>query len=196
MINDPTMPLRFLGERVQLAFVVKDIEAAIRYWTKTLRVGPFVMVEESRGTRDILYRGRPTPMDFYLAFAYMGDVQIEIIQPKDNYPSIYQEFFQEGREGFHHFAVWPENFPAACAQLETHGFHEVSSVRMPDGSVSVAYYESPPAIGCIVEVVPLTADRQAYFGRIQRLSREWDGQSRPLRRFADRAAFLASGEGA
>lgn len=41
----------------------------------------------------------------------------------------------------------------------------------------------------------MSADRIAYYGRIQRLSQSWDGTSRPVRRYADRAAFLASGEG-
>jgi len=196
MILEQQMPHRFLGERVQLAFVVKDIEATIRYWTEIMRVGPFVLIENSRGNRDILYRGQSTPMDFFVAFSYMGDLQIELIQPKDDHPSLYKEFFDRGQEGYHHTAFWPEDFPAACAWLEKSGFHEIGSVRMPDGTINVAYYEAPRAIGSIVEIVPLTADRMAYFSRIHRLSRDWDGQSRPSRRFIDRAAFLASGEGA
>ena len=195
MSPDPQMPLRFLGKRVQLAFVVKDIEAAIAYWTEVLRIGPFVVIESSRGNRDILYRGVLTATDFYLAFAYMGDVQIEIIQPKDDYPSIYKEFLDSGRQGYHHTAFWPTDLSAACTWLETNGFSEIASVRMPDGTLNVAYYEGPPMLGSIVEIVPLTTDRMAYFNRIHSLCRTWDGTSRPLRRFADRAAFLASGEG-
>ncbi|WP_168247809.1 MULTISPECIES: VOC family protein [unclassified Mesorhizobium] len=192
----PPASLRFLGERAQLAYVVRDIDAAIKYWTEVMRIGPFVLIETSRGPRDFFYRGQVTEMDFYVAFAYMGDVQIELIQPKDDHPSLYKEFFAQGREGFHHSAFWPEDFPAACKWLEANGFVEIGFVRMKDGAVNVAYYETPAMIGSIIEVVPLTADRMAYFNRIHRLCRDWDGESRPLRRFVDRAAFLASGEGA
>jgi len=196
MAIEPNMPLRFLGERVQLAFVVKDMNAAINYWTETLRIGPFVVIEKSRGDRDILYRGKPTPVDFSVAFAYMGDVQIEFIQPTDDEPSIYKEFLGSGREGFHHVAYWPKDFEGACAYVESNGFTEISSVRMKDGTLNVAYYETPAHVGTIVEIVPLTKDRLAYFSRIQRLSQTWDGVTRPVRRFVDRAAFLSSGEGA
>jgi catechol 2,3-dioxygenase-like lactoylglutathione lyase family enzyme len=196
MASATNMPLRFLGERVQLAFVVKDMEAAARYWTDVLRIGPVVMIDSARGDRDIFYRGKVTKADFSVAFAYMGDVQIEFIAPTDGEPSIYKEFLGSGREGFHHVAYWPEQFEEACAYLEENGFSEITSVRMPDGTVNVAYYETPNTVGTVVEVVPLTKDRQAYFSRIQRLSQTWDGTTRPFRRFATRAAFLASGEGA
>lgn len=196
MTNDANMPLRFLGERVQLAFVVKDMEATIKYWTETMRVGPFVVIETARGGRDVFYRGEATQADFSVAFAYMGDVQIEFIQPTDDEPSIYKEFLASGREGFHHLAYWPEDFEGACAHLEANGFTECSSVRMKDGTLNVAYYETPAPIGTIVELVPLTADRAAYFRRFHRLSKNWDGVTRPIRRFKDRPAFLASREGA
>ncbi|TJV46155.1 MAG: hypothetical protein E5Y02_00890 [Mesorhizobium sp.] len=196
MAAQPNIPLRFLGDRVQLAFVIKNMDAAIKYWTETLRIGPFVVIEKSRGDRDVFYRGKPTPMEFSVAFAYMGDVQIEFIQPIDNEPSIYKEFFDSGREGFHHVAYWPKEFETACAYLEKNGFSEISSVCMKDGTLNVAYYETPEQIGTIVEIVPLTKDRQAYFSRIQRLSQTWDGVTKPIRRFVDRATFLASGEGA
>jgi catechol 2,3-dioxygenase-like lactoylglutathione lyase family enzyme len=196
MATEGTMPLRFLGERTQIAFIVRDIEAAAKYWTETLRVGPFVVIEESRGDREIIYRGQRTAVDFSIAFAYMGDVQIEFIQPTDDEPSIYKEFLDSGKEGFHHVAFWPNDFDGACDYLETNGFHEITSVRTKDGKRNVAYYEGPAHIGTIIEIVPLTADRIAYFGRIQRLSQIWDGVTRPVRRFKNRAAFLASGEGA
>lgn len=51
-------------------------------------------------------------------------------------------------------------------------------------------------IGAMVEVVPMTDARKAYFARIQRLAANWDGMTRPVRRFPSRGAFLASKEGA
>ena len=51
---------RLYGEMRQIAFVVRDLEAALRYWTETVGVGPFFML------RDLvpdnwLYRGKPAP---------------------------------------------------------------------------------------------------------------------------------------
>jgi len=195
MVPFPVPPVRFLGERVQLAFVVKDIDAALKYWTETMRIGPFVVIETARGDRDVFYRGQLTKADMSIAFSYMGDVQIEFIQPNDDEPSIYKEFLGSGREGFHHLAYWPGDFEGACAHLSENGFTECSSMRTKEGTLSVVYYEAPGPVGTIVEVVPLTADRAAYFSRFHRLSKNWDGVTRPVRRYKDRPAFLASGEG-
>jgi catechol 2,3-dioxygenase-like lactoylglutathione lyase family enzyme len=186
----------FLGKRVQLAFVVTDLDATLKYWTEVLGVGPFVVIESSKGDRKVIHRGQETQMDMELAFAYMGDIQIEIVHQTNDEPSTYKEFTDQGLTGMHHIAFWPQEFDEACAHLEANGFAEVTSFYMADGTRNVAYYQAPGAVGALVEIVPMTPARTAYFSRIQRLCENWDGVTRPVRRFADRAAFLASGEGA
>lgn len=185
----------FLGERIQVAYVVRDLDAAMRYWTDVMRVGPFVVIEDSRGGRKVLHRGRETGVEFTLAFAYLGDVQIELIGQSNNEPSAYKEFLDSNREGLHHLAYWPEDMSGACAFLEANGFTELSTVLANDGTPAVVYFQAPAHIGCVVELLPMSADRTEYYGRIQRLSKSWDGVTRPIRRFADRVEFLASGEG-
>lgn len=59
-----------LGRRLQLAYVVKNIDDAMAFWTNVLKVGPFVVIENSRGGREVVHRGRPTGVDFTIAFAY------------------------------------------------------------------------------------------------------------------------------
>jgi catechol 2,3-dioxygenase-like lactoylglutathione lyase family enzyme len=193
--STPALPAGFLGKRVQLAFVVSDLDKALRYWTEVLGIGPFVVIESSKGDRRVVHRGRETHADMTLCFAYVGDIQIEIVHQTNDGPSTYKEFTDRGQEGFHHVAFWPENFEAACVHLEASGFVETTSFYMPDGTRNVAYYETPGSVGALVEIVPMTPARTAYFSRIRRLSELWDGKTRPVRRFADRAAFLASEEG-
>lgn len=190
------LPTAFLGQRAQLAFVVRDLDAALRYWTDVMKVGPFCVIESSRGDRRIVHRGVETEMDMSLAFAYMGDIQIEIVHQTNDAPSPYKEFLDAGGEGMHHIAFWPEDFHSACAHLEAAGFRTVTEFLMADGERNVAYYETPGAVGTMIELVPMTPARTAYFSRMQRLCQNWDGVTRPIRRFADRTAFLASGEGA
>ena len=188
-------PLGFLGNRIQVAYVVRDLDAAMRYWADVLRVGPFVVIANSRGDRTVLHQGRPTDVEFTLAFAYLGDAQIELIAQTNDAPSVYKDFLDSGREGLHHLAYWPDDMASACRTLEENGFEELSAVIAEDGSRSLVYYRAPAHIGCIVELLPMNSERAEYYGRIQRLGKTWDGQTRPVRRFADRAAFLASGEG-
>jgi catechol 2,3-dioxygenase-like lactoylglutathione lyase family enzyme len=187
--------LAFLGERIQVAFVLDDFERALRYWTETLKVGPFVVIESALDGRTVTFRGERTDMNMSLAFAYMGDVQVEFVRPTNDAPSPFREFVDSGRRGLHHIAYWPADFDGACAHLERNGFEEICSIARSDGTRDVVYYEPPDFIGTIVELAPWTQFRNDYFGRIQRLSAGWDG-SRPVRRFASRAAFLDSGDGA
>lgn len=184
-----------LGKRVQLAFVVPDLDAAMEFWTKTMKVGPFIVIEKSVGDRRVVHRGKDTQMDMSLAFSYLGDIQIELVWQSNSEPSPYKEFLDSGQQGFHHFAFWPEDFEGTCRHFESSGYSEVCSIYMRDGTRNVAYYDSPKGFGPMVEIVPMTPARMAYFSRIQRLANTWDG-SRPVRRYVDRDAFLASREGA
>jgi hypothetical protein len=185
----------FLGDKTQFAYVVRDLDAALRHWTDVMKVGPFVVIEDSRGGREIVHRGKPTSVEFGVAFAYLGDVQIELIHQTNDAPSLYKEFLDDGREGLHHTAFWPADLDAACTHLELRGYTVATSILAADGTASVVHFEAPPFIGGIVELLPMTVDRKDYYGRIQRLGRDWNGFFRPIRRYRNRDAFLALGEG-
>jgi hypothetical protein len=191
----PAILPTFLGDRIQLAFVISDLNNALKFWTETLRIGPFVVIENSVAGRTVIHRGAHTPMNTTLAFSYLGDIQIELVCPEDDHPSPFNDFLNSGRQGLQHIAFWPENFDKAREDLESHGFVEACSMYLSDGSRNVCYYDAPSDIGTMIEIVPLTAERSAYFSRIQRLARDWDG-TRPVRRFKSREEFLASDEGA
>ncbi|QJU58155.1 hypothetical protein HL653_10420 [Sphingomonas sp. AP4-R1] len=179
---------------MQIAFAVKDLDETLRFWTEVMKVGPFVVIDNSVAGRRVVYRGEETGMDSSLAFSYVGDVQIEIVHQTNDEPSPFKDFLDSGREGLQHIAFWPADFEGACSQLEQLGFREILSMYTDDGARNVVYYEAPPHVGVMVEIVPWTASRQAYFSRIQNLTRNWDG-TRPVRRFASREEFLATGEG-
>ena len=69
-----------LGPVVQVCWYVNDIEAAMRRWIEQHGVGPF-FVHRHMALEDVIYRGRPTEVDFDLAIAQSGGIQLELIQP-------------------------------------------------------------------------------------------------------------------
>jgi len=97
---------RVFGSVRQLGFVVRDLDRALEYWTKTLGVGPFFRIcnltpEQYR------YRGQPSPApDVTIALANTGDMQIELIQQHDDNPSAWRDFQVSGHEGFQHASSW------------------------------------------------------------------------------------------
>lgn len=188
-----TLDSAALGKRMQLAFVVRDMQEALRYWTETMKVGPFVLIQNATRDRHFFHRGQLTPVEMDLAFSYLGDVQIEIICQTNSAPSLYQEFLASGREGVHHVGFWPDNFEESCRELERSGCELVSSVNASTGSVHVKYYSAPQCLGLMLEVAPMTPDRVQYFAGIKALADHWDG-SRPVRVFLSRAEYMASAD--
>src|SRR5690606_38970906 len=74
------------GEIRQLGYVVRDIEAAMAFWSRTLGVGPWyynprVPIENYR------YRGEAHEPHNSVALANSGFVQVELIQCRNDVPS-------------------------------------------------------------------------------------------------------------
>lgn len=180
-----------LGHRMQLAYVVKDIDEATTYWTEVLGMGPFIVLEECRDGRPLKYRGCDTPVEWSLAFTYHEGVQIELICQTNVAPSAFQAFLDAGQEGLHHIGYWPQDFDFARAVLEENGHELVSAVYQPDGVCIGAYYAAPAHVGVMIELAPWTPFRASYFDAIRDLCENWDGRDRPVRKYRNRAAFLA-----
>ena len=176
---------------MQLGHVVSDLDAALTYWTEALGVGPFVVLDSSVGDRQFFHRGEPSAVNFSIAISYIGDTMVELITPLNAAPSPYSEFLAQGREGLHHIGYWPAAFASTCAALTRSGFTEVSSIRNADGTKDIIYCDTPAHVGVMVELAQMTPLRTRFLAGIQALANNWDG-SRPVRRFADRAAFIAS----
>lgn len=168
-----------LGNRsvIQNAFVVADIEAAMMRWVDTMGVGPWFHNPDVR-VEDPRYRGRPTEFGFTGAVAQAGDVQVELIQPLDEHPSCYRDLYPDGTEGFHHVAVFADDFDAEIARYQHLGF-EVAFSGVSRG-MRFGYVDTSAVLGFMVEVledVPAIRDR---FAAVAEASRTWDG-SDPIR---------------
>src|SRR4051794_8516145 len=112
---------RLFGPVRQNGYVVRDIEAAMRHWIDVMRVGPFfyfptVVVEEFK------YYGEPSDVQLSIALAQCGPLQIELIQQRNDAPSMYRDFLAAGREGLQHIAFWTERFDDDMRQYRAAGF--------------------------------------------------------------------------
>jgi len=179
----------FLGKRMQVAFVVKDIDEGLAFWTGKMGVKRFVMFEANAGKRKIVYQGKETDMDMSIAYSYLGDCQLELLSPRNDSPSPYVDFLKSGQSGLHHVGFWPDDYMGACAKIERAGFEEVCAFYTPTGEKNASYYNSPAAIGTMLELVPMTRDRGTYFPKIRELV-ESDEIKGPVLRFPSRQDFL------
>jgi 4-hydroxyphenylpyruvate dioxygenase-like putative hemolysin len=93
---------RIFGNIAQIGYVVRDIDAAMDNWAKH-GVGPWFYVDRVQ-TDYFRYRGADSDMQMSVALANSGDVQLELIQPRNDAPSMYKDFLDAGREGMQHIA--------------------------------------------------------------------------------------------
>lgn len=166
----------------QNAWVVDDIDAAMKKWVDELGVGPFFVAEHGALFTDVRYRGQPGELSMTVALAQAGPLQIELIQPTTEQPCAYRDSVAPGATGFHHMCVWTHDIQADTAYFEQLGYPAANIGKA--GFAWFAYYDTRPLLGCMLEVVEYKPEIEAMFGRIARAGADWDGK-RPVRTMAD-----------
>ena len=179
-----------IGPFTQLGFVVRDLDAAVRHWVEVLGVGPFLFLDKGTGRppNPSVFRGQQVVVELRLAFGFVGDVQLELIEQVNDAPSPYREFLAEGREGLQHFGYGVDDYAYACAQVEAAGYAREFVIPVIGHQEPIIYYRAPSLIGPMVEIVPprWRKARQAVFDRV----RSWSGGD-PLIRYDSYGDFLA-----
>lgn len=165
---------------IQMAYVVEDIHAAMNEWVGKLRVGPWFLLDHFTGEEPV-YRGQASTADIAIAMAFAGHMNIELIQPNNDAPSVYRELIERRGYGFHHWGRATCQFDRDLEQYRTAG-HEVGFIcRVPSGG-RVAYMDTTKQLPGFVELIELGGAFEAVFSRFYRASIGWDG-SEPVRSF-------------
>ena len=166
---------------MQTSFIVPDVGAAIDRWITDVGVGPWFLLDHFTGV-DPTYRGGPSQADVAIAMAFAGHMQIELIQPNDEHPSVYREV-RDGRGwGFHHFGYVTADFAADIARHAERGYEVAFRAGVPTGG-SVAYLDTHGALPGFLELIEMGSAMEEHFTGFYRASLGWDG-SDPVRPFA------------
>ncbi len=167
------------GGIIQTAFVVRDIREAIASWVGDCRVGPWFLLDHFTGDNPV-YRGGPSRADVAIAMAFAGHMQIELIQPNDDFPSVYRETIGSRGYGFHHLGRATETIDADISALEARGYSLAFRAGVPTGG-DVAYMDKAGHSG-FLELISATDGMEETFTRFWRASVDWDGHE-PVRPF-------------
>jgi methylmalonyl-CoA/ethylmalonyl-CoA epimerase len=165
---------------VQTAYIVDDLMAAVDNWRRTTNIGPFFIMSKVQ-PQNGRYRGVPTQVEMDIAFAQAGPMQIELIQQRNDGPSVYREGYAPSRGGFHHLAYF-----AASLQQQIQRF---AALEVPlafsgnAGDLKFAYFDTRARMGCFTEVLEIEPGVEALFRTVADASVDWDG-SDPIRDIA------------
>lgn len=161
----------------QVAYIVPDLDAAIRAWRNAIGAGPFVVYREVNPFRDLVYRGEPSEdVIISIALGRSGPLQLEFIQQHNDTPSIYTEALANGAGGPHHFAFITPDFDAAYAHAMQIGMEAIAETGAP-GSPRMAYLGYSGIPGFIAELLEASEASAKYFDGVDRMLDEADPQA-------------------
>lgn len=170
-----------VGTVIQTAYVVADVRQAIQWWIDRAGIGPWFLLDHFLQP-DQRYRGAPATADVAIAMSFAGGMNIELIQPLDDNPSVYRETVRQRGFGFHHIGVAVEDVDAAIAAQARQGYQLAFRANVPTGG-AVAYLDDGVNDPGFLELIPATAGMDATFTRFWQAAGDWDG-SDPIRAFA------------
>jgi catechol 2,3-dioxygenase-like lactoylglutathione lyase family enzyme len=173
---------RHFGAIRQLGYVVPDIEAAMAYWSGTLGIGPF-FYNPRVPIVNYTYRGESHQPHNSVALANSGPLQVELIQTRNDAPSMYRDFQQAGRSGLQHVAYWTDSYDADLNRLLAQGFKPVMGGEVGERGRFI-YFDTEYHPGTVIELSEVAGPKGRMFDLIREAAADWDGKD-PVRPFPD-----------
>jgi hypothetical protein len=115
------VPAPVFTETIQIAVVVRDLDAAMRTYVHDYGIGPWEIYGFDPGNvADLREDGERVERAWRLAIAYVGGVQWELIEPLDE-ESVYARFLAETGGWLHHVGVAVPDFDGTLAEQAGRG---------------------------------------------------------------------------
>lgn len=170
---------RIFGQIAQIGYVVEDIEASMRQWIRH-GVGPWFYIERVH-TNYFRHRGADSPLEMSVALANSGDVQLELIQQRNDAPSMYREFLDAGRRGAQHIAYWTTDFQDLYDSALAAGYIVGQEGQIGGEQGRFAYFDTEHDQGTVIEISDISGPKGQMFAYIRQEAATWDGAD-PIRR--------------
>ena len=161
------------GSPVQIAWVTRHLDATENALTSLLGVRKWVQMPHVHFAPDTCsYRGEPADFVANISLSYLGDMQLELIEPVRG-KNIYSDFLDASGPGLHHICVEAdstERFAAMLAEATRSGAAIVQQGVMP-GGMRFAYVSAPEAGVPFVEIAHIPAEIRVFFDYIKQEQR-------------------------
>ena len=128
----------------QVGIVVRDMDKAIEYYSKTFGIGPFQVITFSPEKHWV--RGKLSPATLKIALAPLGGgVEMELLQPLTDCP--HKEFLDTHGEGLQHLGFDVDNYDEWMDYIKQEGIEIITSAEGHIeglGFVRAAYMDPGP----------------------------------------------------
>jgi hypothetical protein len=158
------------GPVIQTAWVVPDIAATEQHLTALAGIREWTRLPDIRfDPESCTFRGEPADFTAHISMAYVGEMQLELIQPVRG-QSIYSEFLGSTGGGLHHLCWEVEDLDGALARAGEAGMTAVQTGDMAGGSIRFAYLDGAAHGVPYVELAQLDDGMRAFYDDIRHRS--------------------------
>jgi len=162
------------AEVIQNCYIVRDLEAACARLNKMYGIGPFLGGTESV-LEDHTYRGKAEePIRIRGVFVQSGDLNIELVQLVSDTPSAFHDMFAGGKEGFHHVAVFCDDYDKERDAFVAAGWPVASEFRAV--GKMFCYIDARDPLGHMIELYPQHDIVRAMYKLTRESAESWDGK--------------------
>ncbi len=139
---------------VQVGVVVKDLDESMRELTEVFGIGPFRVIQCPPAEREgqQFYYGAPARFRTRQAFADLGAIELELIEPLEG-RTIWSDFLAQHGPGIHHIRFNVPNLEAVVEHLADRGIgvtQEGAGIR--DGTYW-ANFDTDDRVGFTIEIM-------------------------------------------
>jgi methylmalonyl-CoA/ethylmalonyl-CoA epimerase len=148
------IPQKWFGNIIQVGVVVKDIKKTCQNLVEIFGIGPLEIQEwPPREDMQRWYYNKPATFTAWMAFCVIGNVELEIIQPRDG-KSIWSDFLEKKEEGIHHIRFNVENDEEVEKYLSTE--YGIRSIQHGDGirtGTKWMNFDTGDLVGFVIEIM-------------------------------------------
>lgn len=158
------------GPVTQIAWVTADIGATEKFLTTAFGAGSWTRMNDIHFAPDsCTLRGEPADFVIHVSIVYVGDLQLEVIQPVSG-RSIYAEFLEAKGPGLHHVCIDVDDMDAALAAAAELGYGVHQAGSMMGGAMDFAYIDGTEHGVPYVEIARIGPEMHEVFAAIKAAS--------------------------
>jgi catechol 2,3-dioxygenase-like lactoylglutathione lyase family enzyme len=142
-----------LKQAVQIGIVVPDLDQATRLLTSLFGIGPFRFIEwPNRPESKYYFRGKEERIKIRQAFAQVGPLELELIQPLEGERNAYRQFLNERGGGIHHVLFEVEDMDQVVRNLSPQGIDVLQAGTGIRPGTRWALLDSQALVGFLLEL--------------------------------------------
>jgi len=142
-----------LREMVHACVVVRNVERTAANLAEKFAIGPWDVHIKSYPKSQASFRGELTDCTFKFAYAKVGPVTLELVEPVSGRSS-YHEFLEKHGEGIHHLGFpAPLPFDVELEKWKHLGIQPVQVMKLDDPEEGWAYMDTQDLIGFTLEIL-------------------------------------------